>query len=322
MVRVSFMKDGSVVQGSEELLDRWRLEGGDVWIDIQGELGSRERELLESFGCNELSILDVTRRRHPPKVEAFADYTFLLFRGITSLADDLTLEPQQLAVFLGETWLVTVHTGKAVSVEEYWENLADRWQGSLGQLTLAMLHRIAGRYLEALLAFEDRLGDLEIALLGGDGEKAMRELVAVRSRLRVLRRIFSYHERVASSILAGVSPHIGAGTVLDDAGFHERRDLFDRCERLLSLCAMYYEICGDLVESYISITSHQLNNTMKVLTIITAVFVPLSFLAGIYGMNFDHIPELHARYGYFVLLGVMATLAASMLFIFRRIRWL
>ena len=150
----------------------------------------------------------------------------------------------------------------------------------------------------------------------------MRELAAVRSRLRVLRRIFSYHERVAGEILAGVSPQLGSGRDPDSPFNHERRDLHDRCERLLSLCAMYYEICGDLVESYISISSHQLNNTMKVLTIITALFVPLSFLAGIYGMNFDHMPDLHTRHGYFWLLAVMAAVASAMLLIFRRIRWL
>ena len=85
---------------------------------------------------------------------------------------------------------------------------------------------------------------------------------------------------------------------------------------------MYYEICGDLIEGYISVSSHHLNNTMKVLTIITAIFVPLGFLAGLYGMNFENMPELGWKYAYFALLGVMATLAATMLLVFRRIRWL
>ena len=85
---------------------------------------------------------------------------------------------------------------------------------------------------------------------------------------------------------------------------------------------MYYEICGDLVESHISISSHQLNQTMKILTIITAIFVPLGFIAGLYGMNFQYMPELQFRYGYFVILGLMAVLAVGMLTLFRRVRWL
>ena len=85
---------------------------------------------------------------------------------------------------------------------------------------------------------------------------------------------------------------------------------------------MYYEISGDLIEGYISLSSHRLNSTMKVLTIITAIFVPLSFLAGLYGMNFDNIPELHFHYGYFFVLGVMILIAGSMLALFRRMRWI
>ena len=85
---------------------------------------------------------------------------------------------------------------------------------------------------------------------------------------------------------------------------------------------MYYEICGDLVEGHISLSSHRLNNTMKILTLLNAIFVPLSFLAGLYGMNFDNMPELHHPAGYFIVLGLMATIATGMLLMFRRIRWL
>ena len=103
---------------------------------------------------------------------------------------------------------------------------------------------------------------------------------------------------------------------------HVITDLHDRFERLHSLAQMFYELCGDLVDAYISITSHQLNSTMRVLTVITAIFVPLSFLAGLYGMNFDYIPELKIENGYFILLGVMGVLSAALIWMFRRMRWL
>jgi magnesium transporter len=147
----------------------------------------------------------------------------------------------------------------------------------------------------------------------------MKELVAYRSRLRRLRRIFSYHTSMAELLLQDGGLFLGDDK---DASIHVRRDVFDRCERLHSLCQMYYELCGDLVEGYISLSSHNLNNTMKVLTIISALFVPLTFLAGIYGMNFEHMPELGWRYAYFTLLGVMAVVTVVMLIVFRKIRWL
>ena len=124
---------------------------------------------------------------------------------------------------------------------------------------------------------------------------------------------------MAATILNDGCPHLGSGA---GDSYHLRRDLYDRCERLLSLCTLYYELCGDLIDGYISLSSHQLNNTMKILTIITAIFVPITFIAGLYGMNFEYIPELGARYGYFAALGVMAIIATAMLILFRKIRWL
>src|SRR5690606_946006 len=89
---------------------------------------------------------------------------------------------------------------------------------------------------------------------------------------------------------------------------HALQVLYERCARTHGLCSMYYEICGDLLKGYMSFASHSLNNTMKVLTVITALFLPLTLIAGIYGMNFDNMPELHWRYGYFAVLGVMVAL--------------
>lgn len=85
---------------------------------------------------------------------------------------------------------------------------------------------------------------------------------------------------------------------------------------------MYHELCGDLLDGYLSISSHRLNNTMRVLTVITAVFVPLGFLAGVYGMNFDVMPELSKPYGYYVLLASMATIATALLGWFRFKKWI
>jgi magnesium transporter len=85
---------------------------------------------------------------------------------------------------------------------------------------------------------------------------------------------------------------------------------------------MYYEVAGDLVDGYISLTSHELNSTMRILTVLTAIFVPLGFLAGVYGMNFENMPELHTQGGYFVLLAVMVTIAVTLLGIFKYKNWL
>ena len=85
---------------------------------------------------------------------------------------------------------------------------------------------------------------------------------------------------------------------------------------------MYYDMCGDLIDGYLSLTSHKLNKSMKILTVITAIFIPLGLLAGIYGMNFDNIPELHNPNGYFILIGVMFLIASTLLILFKKTKWL
>ena len=325
MIKARLLAQNQVVSGDETLLGAWRDDpDARLWLDIEGALTDEVSQLLLDLGCDELAVAVAARDRHPPKIEEFDQSTFLLIRGISALDDDLELSPQQIALFIGERFLVTVHRGHSVSISYYWDTSSD--DGELlsdpGLLALKIMHYVSGRYLDAILDFEDRLATLEDALLSGSAEGAMKDLVSYRSRLRILRRVFSYHQRLAEQILGGASSHLGLGAEEDSRHLHQRRSLYDRCERVYSLCAMYYEICGDLVEGHISLSSHRLNNTMKILTIITAIFVPLSFLAGLYGMNFDNIPELHHPRGYFILLGLMATIATGMLILFRRIRWL
>lgn len=313
--------DGQLIEGGDQLIERWRESAeGFLWLDIQDAITEATRTLLRSFGCDDLAIADCSRTRHPPKVENFRANTFILFRGITELDEALNLVPQQLGIWVGHNYLITVHRGYSVSIDELSRMLPeDHLLQSPAILALRLLHYASGRYLEKLMAAEERITELEDQLLDGNSEEVLKELVTYRSRLRKLRRVFNYHQRVADTLLHDGAPYIGTG---EDDSYHIRRDLYDRCERLLSLCTLYYELCGDLIDGHISLTSHQLNNTMKILTIITAIFVPITFIAGLYGMNFENMPELHHEYGYYIVLAVIALLAAGMVFLFKKIRWL
>ncbi|MFV8818586.1 magnesium transporter CorA family protein [Haliea sp. E17] len=324
MIRCKLLDSGNgtntLAEGGLELLAHWRSTGGALWVDIEGEYEPRTAELLESMGCDPLAIKDSFRSRHPPKIEEFDDSTFVLFRGIASIDEHLELKPQQIGLWVGSNFLITVHRGVSVSVGKFWSGDASlELLARPGDLALRLLHYASGRYLDRLLEFEERLGDLEDGLQGDRSEEDMKELVLFRTRLRRLRRIFSYHKDLSEYIWSEGTAFLGTG---EDESFHFRRDLHDRCERVYSLCSMYYEICGDLVDGHISLSSHNLNQTMKVLTIISAIFVPLTFMAGIYGMNFEYMPELGWRYAYFALLSVMLVMGVGLVILFRRIRWL
>lgn len=309
-----------VQEGSQELVETWREQTDSfLWLDFQKIPDDTDITLLQALGCHELAIQDVTRKRHPPKVEYFADNTFVLFRGIMTIDESLRLTPQQIAFFIGDRFLITLHAGPSISIEHFFSEQRDvALICDPIMLASSIMHYSSGRYLETILGFEDQLTEAEDTMMNGGTDDLMKELVGYRSQLRKLKRVFSYHEKLALTLMEETEQ-----SVRDDEGAlrHAMRNLFDRCERLHNLSDMYYEICGDLIDGYISITSHQLNNTMKILTIITAIFVPLGFLAGLYGMNFDNIPELHHPYGYFILLGIMATIASSMVYFFKRYKW-
>lgn len=311
MIRTQLLTDdGELLQGGEELIHRWRTDNnGFIWIDLLAEEPQHERALLISMGCHPLSIEDVQRFRHPPKTETFDNYTLILYRGITEFNKDLTIQQMTIALFACERCLISCHPRHSMGINQYWENAhGENLLVSPGLLASRIMRFSVGRYLEAILAFEPSLNELEDSMQEKPNDDVMRELIAYQARLRKLKRIFSYHEKLVTNLLQEIPPRL----INEDGDIeHALQDLFERCERLHGLCTMYYDICGDLINGYLSISSHQLNNTMRVLTVITAIFVPLTFIAGIYGMNFDNMPELHAPHGYFYTLGAMLIIAVG-----------
>lgn len=312
-----FTIDQSPVFGDQQLIETWRRDGGFLWLDIQQSLDNDSKALLARFGCHDLAIKDVDRERHPPKFEVFNEHSFVIFRGIQRIDENLIVVPLQLSFFIGENYLITVHPASSVSVDYHWQSPS---LASLlcqpQQLALSIMHYSSGRYLESLIAYDTELADMEEAMLTRGSDELLKDLVRDRSQLRKMRRTFTYHRRLAEELVEYWD--------VDEDNHelsHRLRDLYDRSERLDTLSAQHYEICGDLVDGYFSLSAHQLNKTMRVLTVITAIFVPLSFLAGLYGMNFEYIPELSVRYGYFILLAVMFGLATAMIIIFKKKRW-
>jgi len=312
---------GRLHTGGRELIGRWQ---GDertlLWFDLGDEpVDEVGRLLREEFGLHPLAVQDALRARHPPKLEDFQDYTFLLFRGLSAPSTDTDFSTIQLALFVGRRFLVTRHSEDSPSTDQLWRE-AQEYPGRLAAgpaaLALRLCRIMVDRYLGILLALEPRLDELEEEIQRQPRDEMLGELAGYKSHLKKLRRIFAYHQQVFSGLRTGALPGFGVEVR------HELNDVYEHQERAASLSGLYYELAADLIESYLSIASHRLNQIMKVLTIITAIFVPLSFLAGLYGMNFEYIPELRTHSGYFILLGVMAGIAVALLALFRKQRWL
>ncbi|CAA0117008.1 Cobalt/magnesium transport protein CorA [BD1-7 clade bacterium] len=309
--------------GEMDLVEEWEAHpDGVIWIDICCDSSALMVSLLERFRCHPMAIQDAVKPRHPPKFEAFKHDSFLLYQSVTHIETDLEISTQPLAFFMTDQMLITAHREPSIAIKSV---AAHKKLSSLMATPASLMCHItiqsAGLYLDVLQNVELVLDDMEDAMNGvfdDSSEKALKTLYAYRARLRLIKRIFSYHESIFMNLL--VHPELLPGS--DHEFVHLIRDAYDKFERLLSLANMYYEQCGDLSQGYLSLMSHRLNETMQFLTVVTAIFAPLMLITGIYGMNFEFMPSLKYHFAYPATLSIMAAIAFLLYRIFKRKGWL
>lgn len=320
-VNTYLLRDGQLEQGNENLILTFREDKSSLlWIDICGENIEEQRPLLEELGCHPLAIQDALVKEHQPKIEYFDDNVLILYRDIHAIQSALVLEREKLAFLVFERVLISLHRNTCEGIEQAKKTLLKRGlDKSPLHLALKIMRLSADVYIQNILEFEDILSGLEDGVSKGDGEQVMSDLISHRSNLQKLMRQFNYQINITSSLS---NDEEFDGWRSNGKDQHEITDLHDRFERLTVLTNMQYEISGDLLDGFLSLSSHRLNESMRVLTVIMSIFVPLSFLTGFYGMNFEYMPELKYKYSYFIFVGFLALLAASLLFWFKRKRWL
>lgn len=312
---------GAIRIGGDELIVEWTTASPQwLWIDLESEEREFENHILmERFRLDPLAVTDVQRDRHPPKLEVFDHYLVLLLKGLSAESRDINFETIQIGFFLGERFLISRRDRTSPSIDRIW---AEAESGNLAvergpsHALYRICRTIADRYSPIVLALEGRLEALEEEMFREPRDEILAELMNYVANLRKLRRVFAYQQALMQELIAGDPRYVGA------RGEHEFRDAYEQMERLASLSQLYQELAVDLMNGHISLVSHRLNQIMKVLTIVTVIFLPLGILAGIYGMNFEYMPELDWRYGYFVALGTMLAVVVTLLTVFRRKGWL
>ncbi len=322
MIRVVLRDpEGRHESGDERLLDRWDPTAGVLaWVDIDRHDEQTSRELMaERFGIDPLAVSDALRERHPPKIEWFDNCLFLLVKGFTAETADINFSVVHISLFVGQGFLLTVHRLASPSIDALLANppaAAEALATGPSHLAYRVLRRVVDRYSPVVLGLEQRLDELEEEIAERPDDALLIELQRYVIRLRKLRRTFGYQQSCFSELRHAQSPLLHARAV------HEFQDLYEHMERMASLSTLLQELARDLLEGHISLSGHRLNSIMKTLTIASVIFLPLTFLAGIYGMNFENMPELHAEDGYHLLLGGMGAIAVLLLWAFRRARWL
>lgn len=311
-------KSGEIKSSNMRLLDEWKSQEDSIlWIDCSLSDENELNKILDGFSVHDLAIKDLLRKKHPPKIEEFDNQLLILYRGLNNLEDEFSFNYQDIGFLIGDRLLITIHRNNVYSINYWFDNFSPTEYHPLSIATHIMLYS-SGLYLKKVQSFENELNDIEDSFSSSSVEPLMLMLSNSRSTLLRLKRIFNYHKQI-SAFLVEQSNSVELQKFPCD--IHLLNDLNDRFLRIYSLLSMLYDICGDILNSYMSMASHRLNNKMGILTMITAIFVPLSFLAGVYGMNFEYMPELKSHYGYYFLLALMGILSASMLIGFKVKKW-
>jgi magnesium transporter len=312
--------DRRLREGGVELIDEWdRTPASQIWVVIERQEPETERSLLsDRFGIHPLAIADALRERHPPKIEPFRNNTFILLKGLDAESTSLEFGTIQLSLFVGDRFLVSRSSGHSVSTEAVFSELTSGGIApdiSCAALALRLCRTVADRFLPLLLAVETRLDEMEEEMLSRPSDDLLAELVRQKGDLKRVLRVLQYHAQLFTSARTQTPTHLMNHE-------HELTDVQEQLDRMLGLARLYYELTDDLMNGYLSLSAHRLNQIMQTLTIVTVIFVPITFMAGIYGMNFEHIPELAYRNGYFILLGTMLVVVAGILTIFFKRGWL
>ena len=289
-------------QGGAELIDAWERRGRPDLGRIEDEPTEAEPSCCRGVSAStRLAIADALRERHPPKIEPFKDNTFILLKGLDANSTSLEFGTIQLSLFLGERFLVTRSSERSVSTETVRAELVAGEMpsdASPAALALRLCRTVADRFMPLLMSVETRLEEMEAEMLERPSDDLLAELVRQKGDLKRMLRILQYHAQVFSSARTDAPEQLHGHE-------HELTDVQEQLDRHLSLARLYYELTDDLMDGYLSLSAHRLNQIMQTLTIVTVVFVPITFMAGIYGMNFEFMPELAYPSAYFILLGAM-----------------
>lgn len=299
--------------------------GRVTWVDVGGV---HDLDVLRAFGLalglHPLTLEDVAHVGQRPKAEPFDGYLFLALRTlhVAPAVGDVApaLRDEQVSVVVRGDLVVTFQERPSERFEPVRERVrrgrGRLRQGGAGYLTYALLDGVVDQGFVALEALSDQLEQLEERVLDASAPRVLEQLVQLKRELAHLRRVASPTRELLAVLRRDAPTELGAEVLTD------LRDVHDHAMHVLDATDALREVAGSLQETYAASVANRMNEVIKVLTVFTALFMPLTFVVGVYGMNFARMPELDWRWGYAAVWGVMVLITLGLLTWFRRRRWI
>lgn len=306
---------------ADQLPELLQEPGAVIWVDMEKPTEADEQVLLDVFDFHPLTVEDCRENRHYPKIEEFPSYLYFIVHGVRADTSPDRFNTIELDGFLGPNYVITYHHDffrSIANVKQLLRTSPIACRRGPAFLLHQILDQVVDYYSPVLDDFDTRIDELEheIFNLTRPNNVILAEIMDLKRSVLRLRRISNKQ----MDIILRMSR--GEFVLIPDEMRPFYRDIYDHIVRVTDLAESYRDLIGGSLEAYLSVVSNRMNEIMKVLTVFSAIMLPLTFIAGIYGMNFDNMPELHTRYGYFGALAVMAVVAFGMLIFFWRRGWL
>jgi magnesium transporter len=312
--------------GSTRCVDRvepdWLRAESDakLWVDLNDPTTEEAKILAEVFHFHELSIEDAMDAIHHPKVESYGSYIYVILHGIDFRAREHAFRTQDVDFFLGPNYLVTVHPGLSRSIGKM-AAICSKNNRVLGEGADALMHRIVDsmidNYRPEVDKLQERLDQLEREVFGTSNRNLAKRILDFKRDIASLRRVVQPQRDVVNRL--GRREF----SLISEAASYRFRDVYDHLVRLNEEAMFLQDRITGLLDAHLSQVSNQLNSVMKILTVITTTFMPLTFITGLYGMNVA-LPlwGFSEDRVFWLLLVFMLSVSAFMLFVFRRRGWL
>lgn len=291
-----------------------------TWVDIGGV---HKLDLLEAFGkqfsLHPLLLEDIANTDQRPKLDDYDTYLFLVVK-VLSVTEKQDLLVEQVSFVIGRNFVLSFQENGT----DVFKAVRERLRGGKGRLRqsgadyllYALVDAIVDQYFLVLESLGEKIELLQEKVVADPKPETLREVHALKRQLLFLRRAVWPLREATNGLSRSDCPFLHDPTKI----FF--RDVYDHVVQIVDTIETLREMVSASLDIYLSSVSYRLNTVMRVLTVITTIFMPLSFIASIYGMNFEHMPELKSEWGYPAVLGMMGVIAAGMLIAFRQRRWL
>jgi magnesium transporter len=295
--------------------------GVTFWVDAVQPTPEEGKQLLaDTFHFHPLSIEDALSEIHHPKVEPYDRYLYVILHGIDFQASEHQFATRDVDFFLGDNYLVTVHDGHSRSIQKI-KDLCVHHAHILEEGPVALMHRIMDsmidNYAPEMAELEEQMDELEEDAILGAADNLVRPILSVKRDLAALRRVVIPQRDVVGRLARREFPQISNEMA------YRFRDVYDHLVRYADEATMFQDRVTGILEGYLSAISNRLNQVMKVLTVMSTIFLPLTVLTGMWGMNVP-LPMLPGseRSQFWWITGIMITISVAMLAVFRRKRWI